>query len=183
MRLSWLPNALTLARCGLAFVVAGLILQAPDTSFLPLVAFVAVALTDFLDGWAARRLKAVSQLGAFLDPIADKLLVGLSLLALSFLQHWAILILVPTVIIILRDLIATGLRLIPSVEMPVSKIAKWKTAIEMIGIGALLAAPAFASVQTWNAGLVLIWLAALLSVYTLGHYLGALIADTKRPHQ
>ncbi|MEL7109071.1 MAG: CDP-alcohol phosphatidyltransferase family protein [Pseudomonadota bacterium] len=183
MRLSWLPNALTLARCGLAFVVAGLTLEAPDTSFLPLVAFVAVALTDFLDGWAARWLKAVSELGAFLDPIADKLLVGLSLLALSFLQHWAILILVPTVIIILRDLIATGLRLIPSVEMPVSKIAKWKTAIEMIGIGALLAAPAFASTQIWNAGLVLIWLAALLSVYTLGLYLGALIAETKRPHQ
>jgi CDP-diacylglycerol--glycerol-3-phosphate 3-phosphatidyltransferase len=183
LRLSWLPNALTLARCGLAFVVASLILVAPDTSFFPLVAFVAVALTDFLDGWAARRLKAVSQLGAFLDPIADKLLVGLSLLALSFLQHWAILILVPTMIIILRDLIATGLRLIPSIEMPVSKIAKWKTAIEMIGIGALLAAPAFVSIQILNAGLVLIWLAALLSVYTLGLYLGALIADTKRPHQ
>lgn len=183
MNLAWLPNTLTLTRCGLAFVVAGLIVHEHGAPTLPLAAFVFVAFTDFLDGWTARRLQAVSALGAFLDPIADKLLVGLSLLALSYLQEWAILMLVPTVIIIARDLIATGLRLLPSIEMPVSNLAKWKTAIEMIGIGALLASPLLASTLIWNGGVLLIWLAALLSVYTLGLYLGALIANTKRPHQ
>ena len=66
--------------------------------------------------------------------------------------------------------------------MPVSQLAKWKTAVEMIGIGALLLANATAISLIWALGLGLVWLAAALSVYTLGLYIGALIADRKRPH-
>jgi len=182
MTLSWLPNALTIARCGLAFVVGWLILFSTPASFWPVVAFVIVASTDFLDGWAARRLEATSAFGAFLDPVADKLLVGISLLALSALQDWALVLLIPTAAIIVRDVIATGLRLFPSIEMPVSRLAKWKTALEMIGIAALLTASPLSAELIRTGGLILVWLAAALSVYTLGIYVGAILADAKRPH-
>ena len=182
MSLTWIPNALTLSRCVLAVAVGWAILRWPDQSYGPFAAFVLVAATDFLDGWAARRLDAVSPLGAFLDPIADKLLVGAALIALSVLAQWDLSLLIPTVVIITRDSFATLLRLIPGLDMPVSKLAKWKTAVEMIGIGALLLANAVSGSYLWSIGLGLVWIAAALSVYTLGLYIGALVADRKRPH-
>ena len=182
MSLNWLPNTLTIARCLLAGVVAWLILILPTGSFVPVIAFVLVALTDFLDGWAARRFDAVSKFGAFLDPVADKLLVGLSLVALTLLIEGQWILLIPTIVIILRDTIATILRLFPNIEMPVSRLAKWKTALEMVGIAALLLASPLASPLITHAGTLLIWVAATLSVYTLGLYVGAVIADVKRPH-
>lgn len=181
MSLKWLPNALTVSRCGLALLVGWLILHEPRTSVLPLIAFILVALTDFLDGWAARRFDAVSAFGAFLDPVADKLLVGISLIALCNVEGWAIGLLIPSLAIIVRDVIATGLRLFPQIEMPVSQLAKWKTALEMLGIGALLLAGPSSFAFVWSAGLILVWVAAALSIYTLGLYVGALISDAKRP--
>lgn len=181
MSLALLPNLITVCRCGFAFIVGGLILWDGRGSWLPLLAFAVVAATDFLDGWLARRLNAVSKIGAFLDPVADKLLVGISLLALSCLEAWTLVITIPTVAILTRDTIATGLRLFPSVDMPVSQLAKWKTALEMAGIAALLAAAPSSLSVMWPFGLVLIWIAAALSVYTLGLYLGAILADEKRP--
>lgn len=174
---SWLPNALTLARCALAGVVAWLIIALPEGSLWPLVAYIAVAATDFVDGYAARRLNAVSEFGAFLDPVADKLLVGASLAALTVQQEMNLLMLIPTAAIIVRDLIATGLRLVPGLSMPVSTLAKWKTGIEMIAIAGLLLALMLGSALLWNAGLILLWAAALLAVYTLGLYVGALLAN------
>ena len=175
--LSWLPNTLTLARCGLALWVGWLIYALPVLSLWPFFAFVGVAMTDFLDGFAARRLNAVSEFGAFLDPIADKLLVGMSLAALTVMRDGLLALLIPTIVIVVRDFTATGLRLMPEVEMPVSKLAKWKTAIEMLGIGSLLLAAGLAHAMLWITGLVLVWVAAALSIYTLGLYVGALIAN------
>ena len=175
--LFWLPNALTLARCALAFWVAWLIYTLPALSVLPFAAFVAVALTDFIDGIAARRLGAVSKLGAFLDPIADKLLVGLSLIALTVKLEVDFVLLIPTLAIIVRDLLITALRLFPSIDLPVSQLAKWKTAIEMVGICGLLLAGAWISSFLWVLGLILVWVAALLAVYTLGLYVGALLGN------
>lgn len=175
--LSWLPNALTLTRCALAGLVAWMIACLPAGSLWPLVTFMAVAATDFVDGYAARRLNAVSAFGAFLDPVADKLLIGASLAALTLQQDMALLLLIPAAAIIIRDTIATALRLVPRVSMPVSVLAKWKTAIEMIAIAGLLLARLLGHPLLWHAGLVLLWLAALLAVYTLGLYVGALLAN------
>lgn len=181
MSLHWLPNALTIARCLLAGVVAWLILTMPAGSFVPFIGFILVALTDFVDGWAARRFDAVSKFGAFLDPVADKLLVGMALVALTQLAGGQWILLIPTAVIILRDTIATVLRLFPNIEMPVSQLAKWKTALEMVGIAALLVASPLGNALITHGGTVLVWVAAALSVYTLGLYLGAVIADVKRP--
>ena len=177
-----LPNALTLARCGFALFVGWLIHSSAAGSFWPFILFVLVAATDFLDGYAARKLDVVSELGAFLDPLADKLLVGASLIALSSRNELTLSLLVPTIAIVVRDLIATGLRLVPSIDMPVSKLAKWKTSIEMVGIGGLLLAMGAGLAWLWSVSLVALWLAAVLAVYTLGLYVGALIAESKRPH-
>ena len=182
MPLTWLPNALTIARCCLAAFVAWLILSEPAQSLWPLIAFILVALTDFVDGLAARRLNAVSAFGAFLDPVADKLLVGFSLIALSALSGWPWILIIPTGLIILRDVIATILRLFPKIEMPVSRLAKWKTAIEMIGISALLVAGPAQSTIIWQSGIVIVWAAAALSIYTLGLYLGSSLTKEERPH-
>ena len=182
MALTWLPNMLTLARCGLAGLVAWLILTRPEQSYWPALAFIAIALTDFVDGYAARRLDAVSKFGAFLDPVADKLLVGASLAALAWTHDLALVLLVPTLAIILRDVIATALRLFPSVDLPVSQLAKYKTALEMLAISGLLLSDPLGLAALWPASLILLWLAAALALYTLGLYIGALLADAKRPH-
>ena len=175
--LAWLPNARTLARCGVAAGVGWLIVISGGAGPWPFLAFALVAATDFIDGYLARQWNAVSAFGAFLDPVADKLLVGFSLAALVWLETGALLYLIPAAAIILRDLIATGLRLFPEIELPVSQLAKWKTALEMAGIGAVLLAFAISQAALTGLGLAIIWLAALLSVYTLGLYIGTLIPD------
>lgn len=181
MSLKWLPNALTVTRCILAFVVGWMILDDAlfaASSVWPLLAFIAVALTDFIDGYAARRLQAESRFGALLDPIADKLLVGVALLALSYKAGWAWWLIAPTLTILLRDTFITVIRLRPGVDLPVIPLAKWKTALEMIGIGGLLAVSVLAQASlAQGLGLVslaLIWLAAALSLFTLIVYLKTL---------
>ncbi len=188
MTLKWLPNTLTLARCLLA-VFVGLVIysgaKSASASVWPLIFFTLIALTDFLDGFAARKLNAVSPLGAFLDPVADKLLVGASLLALSAASGWSLLLTIPTVIIVTRDVFVTVLRLFPRIELPVSQLAKWKTALEMLGIGSILLGAVFG--RTWLGdgvaalALTLTWLAAALSAYTMGLYVGSLMPEPKRP--
>lgn len=189
MSWKWLPNTLTLARCILAFGVAAVILkQGREEAYtlLPFLAFVAVAATDFIDGYAARKLNAVSSLGAFLDPIADKILVAVSLLALCYNSDWSIFLTVPTGIIIVRDLAITLIRLVPDVTLPVTKLAKWKTALEMAGIGGVLLSLVIIKSQFGLAlhlgSIGLIWFAAILSAYTLGLYISMLFPDSKRPH-
>ena len=200
--MKWLPNALTILRCILAFVVGWAILKidiGPTDQLLmvwstiSLTLFATVAITDYLDGYLARKLDATSEFGARLDPIADKLLVAVSLLALSEVSGWAWFLVVPTVIIIVRDLGVTLLReAFKNVQtLSVTKLSKWKTAAEMVGIGTCLFALASVSsiavalgttdvlplvfvltpvsMVSFGLGLTaigLIWIAAALSLYT-----------------
>lgn len=180
---AWVPNAITLSRCILAAAVGVWIWMSAPVSLWPFAAFVLLALTDFLDGWAARRIGAITPFGTFLDPVADKLLVAFALIALSALQNGAAFLVIPTVAVIARDLIATALRLVPSINMPVSRLAKWKTAFEMGGIAIMLLALPTNLTSLWGAGVMVIWAAAALSVYTLGLYVGAALADVKRPRE
>ena len=157
-------------------------------SVLPFILFVLVAASDFLDGYFARKLNAVSAFGAFLDPVADKLLVAVSLLAMAHVMGWSWLIVLPAIVIIARDSYVTLLRLRPNISLPVSKLAKYKTALEMAGIGGVLlawAVPGFIGLTVHPdravnfmmdaslpieilsiASLALIYLAAALSAYT-----------------
>lgn len=208
--LAWIPNALTLSRCGFAVLVLFGALQASGMDAaravssgdealrfatlqqlwhqFALLAFISGALTDFIDGWAARALKAESRFGIWLDPIADKVLVGFALLAVSMtLQSW--LIYIPAALIIARDVFMTWLRTRPeaaSVVVP-SNLAKVKTAVEMVAIAGLMLPFALApsTVEAAQAAspaalsaaallVLLIWVAAALSLLTASQYVSAI---------
>ncbi len=249
MTLKWLPNALTLLRCVLAFLVgwsiwsadqiiafnaamelSALSLQStfsepytaaqtaqltahlerirafeasgvkPIMVTLPFLLFTITALTDLLDGYLARKLDAVSKFGALLDPIADKLLVAIGLLGICFLTHWAMIWIVPTLLIISRDAFVTALRFRGRVSLPVSGLSKWKTAAEMLAIGAFLFAFALPDVAGFLSGtdtgrmrldlspslagvlglaLVMAYISAALSVWTGRQYAAAFFGSSK----
>jgi CDP-diacylglycerol--glycerol-3-phosphate 3-phosphatidyltransferase len=202
MSLKWLPNALTIARCVFAVCViigfwnaeAALTTLADDASNsldaaarqqlwyqFSLLAFISGALTDYLDGWLARKLDAHSRFGVWLDPIADKLLIGAALLGLALtLKTW--LIYLPAAAIIARDIFITWFRTTPKGASAVSpsNLAKWKTAFEMVAIIGLMLPFALwpATPGTTGAGgdgiwmiasyaiVALLWVAAVLSLAT-----------------
>ncbi|MEL6201496.1 MAG: CDP-diacylglycerol--glycerol-3-phosphate 3-phosphatidyltransferase [Pseudomonadota bacterium] len=133
--------------------------------------FVVASVTDWLDGYLARRLNETSNIGRMLDPIADKLLVSVILLLLAAdgtISGWSIW---AGVIILCREILVSGLReylASAKVSVPVSNLAKWKTTVQLVAIGLLLLGPAGDSIVPFisEAGLVLLWIAALLTLYT-----------------
>ena len=182
--MKWLPNLLTGLRTVLAVLIAALILRLAEpeppaaTSVVPFLLFCLVALTDYADGWLARRLDAITKFGALFDPIADKVLVALCLLALCSASNWPLILLVPSIIIIGRDVAVTVLRFVPSIELPVTRLAKLKTALELVGIGGVLLAIALAGgIDTRQVSALIavawfaIWTAAFLSAWTGWLYL------------
>lgn len=147
-----IPNLLTFARVLAVPISLALMLCAPQARGALLAIFIAAAVTDYLDGFLARRWQAISRLGALLDPIADKLLVALMLIYLLEMLRLPPLIFpisplfIPVSIILLRELTIAGLReFLASRQhnLPVSKGGKWKTALQMLAITLLLTAFAF----------------------------------------
>lgn len=167
-----LPNLLTYARIVMVPVVAGLVMWGGALAhWLALGIFIIAAITDFFDGWLARRWQLQSSLGRMLDPIADKLLVAAALLALvgdntiEGAHLWA------AIIILCREVLVSGLREYLAelrVSVPVTQLAKWKTAIQFIAMCFLIAGPAGDVVLPFNTqiGLGLLWVAAALTLYT-----------------
>ncbi|MCW5715663.1 MAG: CDP-diacylglycerol--glycerol-3-phosphate 3-phosphatidyltransferase [Bauldia sp.] len=167
-----LPNLLTYARIvAVPAVVLCFYIPGDAGRIIALVIFVAAAITDFFDGYLARAWQQQSALGRMLDPIADKLLVAASLLVLvadGTIGGWS---LWAAVIILSREILVSGLREFlggVAVSVPVSRLAKWKTTFQMVALSFLLIGPAgeplFA--YTMEVGLSLLWLAAILTLYT-----------------
>jgi cardiolipin synthase len=171
LRLTSIPNMLTVARLVLVPVIA-LALIAQDTAprWIPLALFLVAAVTDYFDGAIARSTRQTSIFGKVFDPIADKLLICGTLLALAWLGELPGPAIVPALLILWREMLVAGLRDFVAgaqARLPVSPLAKWKTAVQMAAVGALLAAPATTfAVALSTAGVVLLWLAAALSLYT-----------------
>lgn len=160
-----LPNLLTIARIAAAPIVALMLAQ---NYFWPaFLLFTAAALTDFLDGWLARRLDQQSPLGQMLDPIADKVMVIVILSVLTALPGgMSPVYLLPALVILMRETLVSGLReYLGAVKLAVTPLAKWKTTAQLIAIGALLLSHALLG-ATWllGAGLALLWLAGLLTL-------------------
>jgi cardiolipin synthase len=132
---------------------------------------VVAAITDFLDGYIARAWDQHSAFGRMLDPIADKLLVASCLLMLAadgIIHGWT---LWAAIVILCREILVSGLREYLAalrVSVPVTKVAKWKTTIQLIAIGFLLAGEAGDQVLPFNTqiGLALLWISALFTIYT-----------------
>ncbi len=181
-----LPNVITLIRIVLAPVIAAILWQ-PSSAFLGALAlglFCFAGFSDWLDGWMARRLNIVSSVGRMLDPIADKLLIAACLIAFAAQRGADVLFLVPALIILFREFLVSGLREYlagAKVVVPVSLAAKWKTAIQMTALGVLIAVPAFPQfIWLDRAGIILLWISAILAIQTGLAYFQASIPHLKK---
>jgi len=177
-----LPNLLTLSRIFAVPILVFLLWRpAPLDYAITFVLYCVVGITDYFDGYLARAQGRISRLGQFLDPIADKIMVGAVLVMLissrkaNPMPEIAGLHIIPALVILLREIIVSGLREFLAelrVSIPVSALAKWKTAFQMIALGALIlggAMPEMPWVHT--VGIVCLWLAAALTLVTGYDYL------------
>ena len=183
-----LPNALTIMRIVLVpiFVVA-FVVPGDAARLVAFAVFALAGISDWLDGFAARKLKAGSDFGRMLDPIADKVLVAVALMMLvaegTFRKNipgtgesvFSLLRLVPALIILSREILVSGLREFLAgtrVSVPVTNVAKFKTAVQMIAIGAMILTPLASEYapdlpgKTYTGiAYILLWVAAALTVY------------------
>jgi cardiolipin synthase len=176
--LTTLPNLLTLSRIvAIPLVVATFYMPAPIGPWLGCALFALAGFTDWLDGRLARLWQQQSELGRFLDPIADKLLVAATLFMLAAMVRISAAAILPALVILGREIMVSGLREYLAtlrVRVPVSRLAKWKTAIQMVAIAFLLvgaSGPAWLPVQF--IGEALLWIAAVLTLLTGYDYLRA----------
>ena len=175
-----LPNILTYARVAAVPLVAGLLFwpREPWARWTALAIFVAAAVTDFFDGYLARAWSQQSSLGRMLDPIADKLLVSAVILVLAANQTISGVTLWAGIIILCREILVSGLREYLAelrVPVPVTAVAKWKTTAQLVALGFLIAGPSGEAVLPGStmAGIVLLWIAAILTLYTGWDYMKA----------
>ncbi|MDQ0319793.1 cardiolipin synthase [Pararhizobium capsulatum DSM 1112] len=174
-----IPNLLTYGRIlavpliVLCFFVEGRLQSSDFARWSALVIFAIASITDFLDGYLARIWNQTSNIGRMLDPIADKLLISTALLLMAAdteqtIAGWS---LWAAIIILCREILVSGLReylAALKVSVPVTQIAKWKTTVQMLAIAFLLAGPAGDKVlpYTTEIGRILLWIAAVLTIYT-----------------
>jgi len=184
--LTSLPNLLTLSRIVvIPLVVAAFYADGAWARWAACGLFVAAAVTDWFDGWLARQWNQVSAFGRFLDPIADKLLVAAVLFMLVAFDRVTPPSLLPALVILLREILVSGLREFLAevrVGMPLTRLAKWKTAFQMLALPLLLvgeAGPAAWPVQ--QVGEIALWVAAALTMITGWDYLRAGLRHLKEP--
>jgi cardiolipin synthase len=179
-----LPNLLTFSRIAAVPAVVGCLFWSQVFQggiwlrWVALFIFIAAALTDMLDGYVARIWQQTSPLGRMLDPIADKLLVASCLLMLAAdgtILGWS---LWAAIVILCREILVSGLREFLAelrVGIPVTSLAKWKTAVQLVAVGFLIAGEAGDRVLpvTTHIGLALLWISAIVTLYTGWDYLRA----------
>lgn len=174
-----LPNLLTYGRIlAVPALVLFFYLENTTGRWLSFAVFLAASISDFFDGYLARAWKQQSAIGRMLDPIADKLLVATALVLLVWsgtIGSWSLL---AALVILTREISVSGLREFLAelrVSVPVSRLAKWKTTMQMVAIGFLLIGPAgdklmkyyFADLGLFTyIGLLLLWVSALITLYT-----------------
>ena len=172
-----LPNILTLSRI-LAVPILVFLLWPEPRQFEYAIAFglySLMAITDYFDGYLARAQGAVSKLGIFLDPIADKIMVAAVILMLVLTRDVSGFATIAALIILLREIAVSGLReflAAVQVSVPVSQLAKWKTTFQLVSLGAIILGRAL---PEWpfigQVGLFSLWAAAALTLVTGWDYL------------
>ena len=190
------PTMLTIFRIAMGPVIAALVLWATTRFYvdnvlagliyaLALILFVIASITDWVDGWLARKLDAVTPLGAALDHAADKVLITCVLVALAY-ASLPLGLVVAAVLILGRDVAVAGLREALSAQgktLPVNQLGKWKAAAEMAGVAAFLAyqmvallmGPATVVRGLWYSAQILIWAATALALISASQYVAALL--------
>jgi cardiolipin synthase len=190
-----LPNLLTLSRiAAIPLLVLLAALRTPWGDVGACLVFSLAAITDYFDGKIARQRQSISGFGRMLDPIADKLLVAAALMMLAGLGRLPGLSLYPAILIMLREILVSGLREYLAelrIGLPVTKLAKWKTGFQMGALGTLIAGETGAAVLHLSflpvslIGEAMLWTAAALTLVTGWDYLlaGLRNADTAAPAQ
>ncbi|MEQ8247598.1 MAG: CDP-diacylglycerol--glycerol-3-phosphate 3-phosphatidyltransferase [Alphaproteobacteria bacterium] len=182
-----LPNLLTLSRIAvIPLIVAAFYLPVPANGWTTFGLFAYAAVTDYFDGMLARRRQQTSDFGRFLDPIADKLLVAAVLLMMVATGTLAGGAVIAALLILLREILVSGLREFLAgkhVDVAVSRLAKWKTGVQLVAIGLLLLTDVIPQADT--IGTALLWVAAAITVYTGYDYLRGGLAHMRpdRPHR
>ena len=173
-------NILTLFRIAtIPIILAMILIQGPISGWVAFFLFCIAGITDFFDGYFARIRKEQTNFGTILDPIADKLLVASVLLVLTAkgtISEWST---IPALIILLREIIVAGLREFLAgikVSIPVSRIAKFKTTIQILALGLLILSEGFLEDSLMSSSILWfgkfsLWLAAILTLYTGYDYL------------
>lgn len=187
-----LPNILTLSRiAAIPVLVAFVAWHTPGGDMAACLVFAVAAITDYFDGKLARDRAQISDLGRMLDPIADKLLVGATLMMLAGTDRLGVTGLYPAIVIMLREILVSGLREYLAgirISLPVTQLAKWKTGFQMGALGTLLAGDTGAAVihlgwlPVTTIGEVLLWGAALLTIVTGWDYLQAGLRHAAERH-
>ncbi len=186
-----LPNMLTLSRiAAIPLLVVLVAIGSPLADLLAALLFVAAGITGWLDGRLARSRRQLSDLGRMLDPIADKLLVGATLMLLVGFHRLTAYGIYPAIVIMLREILVSGLREYLAgikVGMPVTRLAKWKTATQMVALGVLLLGDSGAAelgIPWLAAGIIggaLLWIAGGLTLITGWDYLNAGLRHITQP--
>jgi CDP-diacylglycerol--glycerol-3-phosphate 3-phosphatidyltransferase len=165
------PNLLTLARVALVpLVIAFLYLRTPTGDVCAALAFTVAAITDYFDGYLARRQKLVTVYGKLMDPLADKFLVVCSIV---MLQQLGRIHEVLTMVVICRELAITSLRALASAEGVIiasSGGAKWKTAAQMVALPFIMAQSSAMGIPLGRAGDVLLYISVVLSLWSAKDY-------------
>jgi CDP-diacylglycerol--glycerol-3-phosphate 3-phosphatidyltransferase/cardiolipin synthase len=180
------PNILTIGRIVAIPVFVVLFYWTSNTWADPLAAFVFImaAITDWIDGYLARKLGVTTPLGEFLDPVADKLIVATALILLvSKDQHWVIV--VSAVIIVGREITVSALRewmaqLGARAKVAVSSLGKWKTIVQMVGLCLMVYRNDLLGLPIYQIGVVLLVVAAVLTLWSMVAYLQAAWPELRR---
>jgi cardiolipin synthase (CMP-forming) len=177
-----IPNLLTLSRIFAVPILVFLLWRPTPVDYaITFVLYCLVGITDYFDGYVARTQGQISKLGQFLDPIADKIMVGAVLIMLissrkaNPVPEIEGLHIIAALVILLREIIVSGLREFLAelkVEVKVSRLAKWKTTFQLVALGALILGGAVPA-QDWvhDVGIVSLWAAAALTLITGWDYL------------
>lgn len=166
MTMNW-PNRLTILRViMIPFMMVFLMLNYEWSRNIACLIFILASLTDTLDGHLARKYNQITNFGKIMDPLADKLLVLAAMVILveiGDLPSWIV------ILILAREFAVTGLRSVAASEgivVAASKLGKWKTTFQMLALVFLIAKPLTLSVLHFNIGIVLIYVALFLTVYS-----------------
>jgi cardiolipin synthase (CMP-forming) len=171
-----IPNIITFIRIILIPIILYLLFsENPNIVLLAGGLFIVSSVSDYFDGYLARVLNQSSKLGTLLDPIADKLLIASVIVVLVDTNVISNLHVIPAIIILLREIAISGLREFlakMNTDMPVSKLAKYKTTFQMVSLSILIISLGFELNDfLWNLGLVTLWIAAIITLLSGYNYM------------
>ena len=171
-----IPNIITFIRIFLIPIILYLLFsENPNIVLIAGLLFIVSSVSDYFDGYLARTLNQSSKLGTLLDPIADKLLIASVIVVLVDTGVISNIHVVPAIIILLREIAISGLREFLAklnTDMPVSKLAKYKTTFQMVSLSILIISLGFElNDLLWNIGLITLWIAAIITLLSAYNYM------------